>query len=510
METYQKAVVLLFDAVPDLAQQPGMASFFLAGLSHPIAAVRHFTLKRIAACTAASSSTAQFMIESDVFPAVLTALLDASTLVSEAALGTVVAWATHGDAQLQLGAATRRRLWTEPALVGMLLAYSDPEQCHIYDSDDDQDDQDYDETAPRPTPATSERALRILDLTVRLVALVPTARAEIEAAAPPLLQRLMGWLARPDPLMALALIKLVEPLTLTPHGLDYLLVDPAGLRFVHILCRLATATDTLPMTVTAILDWIAEMIPHVARYPVAASVGLPVLGDLLRKVVPRYSDSLVTIAALGAVSAVCAQPDGYAVLLGTDKSDVSDASDASSASGLPRSSSLESSVVALIPTAASHPTHEVRVAALHAAAAALAGLDLVALPAAAQSIFAAIGTLSPSGSLPMELLAKYLATPFDDLRFAVLRLLSEVTRFEWGVEVLQSAPGFVEWLTNRRTETSLTGSDWKFTLVQRLVAHPAFTRVVRAQLQPVLVAFHRQGRFFAKPESHVLVEEKFE
>lgn len=61
----------------------------------------------------------------------------------------------------------------------------------------------------------------------------------------------------------------------------------------------------------------------------------------------------------------------------------------------------------------------------------------------------------------------------------------------------------------RSTEVTMTGSDWKFTIVQKIVTHPASTRVFAPALFKILDTFYRQGRFYAKPESKVLVEEKF-
>ena len=35
----------------------------------------------------------------------------------------------------------------------------------------------------------------------------------------------------------------------------------------------------------------------------------------------------------------------------------------------------------------------------------------------------------------------------------------------------------------RSTETTMTGSDWKFTVVQRIVLHPSFTQIISPHLQ---------------------------
>lgn len=61
----------------------------------------------------------------------------------------------------------------------------------------------------------------------------------------------------------------------------------------------------------------------------------------------------------------------------------------------------------------------------------------------------------------------------------------------------------------RTTENSLTGSDWKFTIIQTIVVHPGFTTRVPAAMRESFETYHRQGRFYARAQARVLIEDKF-
>ncbi len=129
-----------------------------------------------------------------------------------------------------MGARCRARLFADD-IIQILLFYSDLSRLEAAsdssdesdaDSEEEVDDHGYGQYAAEPVPAaraarapahTSERALRILDLVVRLVASPTSALEEIRALpeGSTLLQRPRMWLEADDPLMLLVLIKLLEP-----------------------------------------------------------------------------------------------------------------------------------------------------------------------------------------------------------------------------------------------------------------------------------------------------------
>ncbi|EQC25021.1 hypothetical protein SDRG_17098 [Saprolegnia diclina VS20] len=88
-----------------------------------------------------------------------------------------------------------------------------------------------------------------------------------------------------------------------------------------------------------------------------------------------------------------------------------------------------------------------------------------------QSLFRALGGGRPS---TMHLLMDCLRQPFDAIRIAVYTLLQAVVAqgHPWGLQTLLAYGGFVEYLLDRSTEPTKTTREWKFALVDGILASP--------------------------------------
>jgi hypothetical protein len=81
----------------------------------------------------------------------------------------------------------------------------------------------------------------------------------------------------------------------------------------------------------------------------------------------------------------------------------------------------------------------------------------------------------------------------------------------WGVQLLMSYPGYYEFITNRSTENTKPGKEWKWTIIQTSVKtvsrdHAALdiTRTKELEL------YVKLGAFYHKAENQVDVGEKAE
>jgi len=69
----------------------------------------------------------------------------------------------------------------------------------------------------------------------------------------------------------------------------------------------------------------------------------------------------------------------------------------------------------------------------------------------------------------LPLIMTMMNQPFSELRYAVYDVLTGLASSLWGVEKELQYPGFYEWLTNRKSEDTKAGKEWKYTIVQVIV-----------------------------------------
>lgn len=109
----------------------------------------------------------------------------------------------------------------------------------------------------------------------------------------------------------------------------------------------------------------------------------------------------------------------------------------------------------------------------------------------------------------VDVVMPLLKTPFPELRNASFDVLNGLSSFVWGVQILMNYPGYFEYITNRGTETTKGGKEWKWTIIQSTVKtvekdHTALdiTRFKELEL------YVKLGAFYFKAENQVEVGEK--
>ncbi|KAF0698475.1 Aste57867_10898 [Aphanomyces stellatus] len=88
-----------------------------------------------------------------------------------------------------------------------------------------------------------------------------------------------------------------------------------------------------------------------------------------------------------------------------------------------------------------------------------------------QQLFHALGAACNRSST-MHLLMDCLRQPFEPIRVGIYTLLQTVAAqgHPWGIEALRAYGGFVEYLVDRSTEPTKTTREWKFAIVDALLA----------------------------------------
>jgi hypothetical protein len=65
-----------------------------------------------------------------------------------------------------------------------------------------------------------------------------------------------------------------------------------------------------------------------------------------------------------------------------------------------------------------------------------------------------------------------------------------------------------EFLLNRNTESSKPGKEWKFAIVQQLLNHPQVKELAGVQFYHELLYYVKQGPFYSRMESRVILEDQ--
>ncbi|GFR93137.1 26S proteasome non-ATPase regulatory subunit 5 [Elysia marginata] len=96
--------------------------------------------------------------------------------------------------------------------------------------------------------------------------------------------------------------------------------------------------------------------------------------------------------------------------------------------------------------------------------------------------------------------------PFPDIRLPALHLLETIAALPWGQKVMNSTPGFKEYVLDRTTEHSKEGKEMKFEMVRALADSPTATDILG---QPYVIHLHEyvnQGPFYVAAQSEVAME----
>ncbi|XP_034241608.1 26S proteasome non-ATPase regulatory subunit 5-like isoform X1 [Thrips palmi] len=111
--------------------------------------------------------------------------------------------------------------------------------------------------------------------------------------------------------------------------------------------------------------------------------------------------------------------------------------------------------------------------------------------------------LSPT---PMDFVMSLCRQPFPEIRLAGFQLLHVLATNPWGQEYIVRAPGFVEYLMDRSTESLKPCKDAKFDVVRSLVTSPSSSSVMNPDVLEQLKDFMNQGEFYTRGETEVAIE----
>ncbi|CCI39753.1 unnamed protein product [Albugo candida] len=123
-----------------------------------------------------------------------------------------------------------------------------------------------------------------------------------------------------------------------------------------------------------------------------------------------------------------------------------------------------------------------------------------------KTIYEALGRASRSDSTT-EYLMSLLKQPFEELRIAVYGLLQAVAaqNAEWGLQALISYGGFFEYILDRNTEPTKECREWKFAVVDAILASP-FTNLLDTSILLKLKEHLRKGPYIGNPRSALEME----
>ena len=96
--------------------------------------------------------------------------------------------------------------------------------------------------------------------------------------------------------------------------------------------------------------------------------------------------------------------------------------------------------------------------------------------------------------------------PFPDLRLPAFHLLETVAALPWGQRVMNTTPGFKEYVLDRSTEHSKEGKERKFELVQALAVSPTSVEILGQPYVVHLREYVNQGPFYVAAQSEVAME----
>lgn len=104
-------------------------------------------------------------------------------------------------------------------------------------------------------------------------------------------------------------------------------------------------------------------------------------------------------------------------------------------------------------------------------------------------------------------LQQFLQEPFEEQRLVCFRLIAALAKHSFGLEAVCSRGGLLEFLLNRKTETTKTGMEWKFEIVKTIFHSSSFASVsIHASYKQRLEEYAKQGPFYVKREAAVLTE----
>eukprot|EP01006_Ploeotia_vitrea_P047940 TRINITY_DN67179_c2_g1_i1.p1 TRINITY_DN67179_c2_g1~~TRINITY_DN67179_c2_g1_i1.p1 ORF type:complete len:553 (-),score=269.72 TRINITY_DN67179_c2_g1_i1:116-1747(-) len=280
-----------------------------------------------------------------------------------------------------------------------------------------------------------------------------------------------GAAADIDILLYLNLLQVMVELASCEWGLRYVLDE-------RVLTQCMQLSETVPFLLSGTLKLLAKLalLPHVlvlAQSLYKDDTVLRFLLGVLHKDEDgdTHDDVQVVAAAVEAVANVATSPDGLQYL-----------------------TQRQAVLLKKLVTFATHHEEAVKLQALHGLASVFASATKAQMREQAEALLNALSAQQ------WATLQRDLELPFMEMRYAVLRMVSELVRLPFGVRWVARKPGFVEYLLDRGTESTKLGAQWKYTVLQNLSLNPLSrdaSVLSNQQLQQVTLYVQR-GPFYAK------------
>lgn len=109
-------------------------------------------------------------------------------------------------------------------------------------------------------------------------------------------------------------------------------------------------------------------------------------------------------------------------------------------------------------------------------------------------------------SKPFELILSLCRQPFMEIRCPSLSILEALCNHRWAQTVLSNSPGFHEYLLDRSTEHEKIGKEAKYTVVKALAEAYHTADVFGRPYLLKLREYVRDGPFYVRAQSEVVVE----
>ncbi|XP_045203324.2 26S proteasome non-ATPase regulatory subunit 5-like [Mercenaria mercenaria] len=110
------------------------------------------------------------------------------------------------------------------------------------------------------------------------------------------------------------------------------------------------------------------------------------------------------------------------------------------------------------------------------------------------------------GTRTFDYLVSLADQPFPDLRIALLSFYNSLALQPWSQAIMNSHPGFREYLLDRSTEKSKEGKEGKFAIISTLANSPTSAEIFGQPYIVQLKAYCSQGPFYVRAQAEVAME----
>lgn len=109
---------------------------------------------------------------------------------------------------------------------------------------------------------------------------------------------------------------------------------------------------------------------------------------------------------------------------------------------------------------------------------------------------------------PTETLFKMMNSGYSvELKYSIYSLMKAISHYEWGIKSILNTKGFASYLLDRSTESFKLGHEWKYAIIQTMVSRPHSKSIIGFNYYYLFIEYIKQGIFYKKAESTVLVQD---